>query len=100
MPTPNTYQVGTKIRLSAAFTDIDEVAQDPGGVQFKIRAPGGTITTYVYGTNVELVKDDVGNYHVDWLIAAAGRYLYRFAGVTSGQAADEGEFRAKNSGLD
>ena len=96
----NVYQVGDKIRLSAAFTDIDSAAQDPGGVQFKIRAPDGTITTYIYSTDAELVKDSTGNYHVDYLIATAGRYRYRFAGVTTGQAADEGEFRVQNSGLD
>ena len=67
------FQVGDKVRLSAAFTDIDDAAQDPGGVQFKLRAPDGTITTYVYGADVEVVKDSTGNYHVDWLIAVAGR---------------------------
>ena len=94
------FQVGDKVRLSAAFTDIDDAAQDPGGVQFKLRAPDGTITTYVYGADVEVVKDSTGNYHVDWLIAVAGRYRYRFAGVTSGQAADERAFRVEPSGLD
>lgn len=96
----NVFSVGTKVRLSAAFTDIDDAAQDPGGVQFKIRAPDGTVTTYVYGTDVELVKDSTGNYHVDWLIASAGRYRYRFAGVTSGQAANEGTFNVQNSRVD
>jgi len=96
----NVYAVGTKIRLSAAFTDIDDDAQDPGGVQFKMRDPAGTVTTYLYGTDVELVRDSLGNYHVDWLIASAGRYRYRFAGVTSGQAAAEGTFNVQNSRVD
>lgn len=96
----NVYQVGDKVRLSAAFTDIDGNAQDPGGVEFKIRAPDSTVTTYTYGADVELVKDSTGNYHVDWLITAAGRYRWRMAGVTSGQAADERSFRVEPSGLD
>ena len=96
----NVYDVGDKIRMSAAFTDIDDAASDPGGVQFKIRAPSGTVTTYVYGTDAEVVKDSTGNYHVDYLIATAGRYRYRFAGVTSGQAAAPGAFRVQNSELD
>lgn len=98
--TTNVYDVGDKIRLSAAFTDINEAAQDPGGVQFKIRDPSGTITTYVYGTDAALVKDSTGNYHVDYLIATAGRYRYRFAGITSGQAAAENVFQVKQSELD
>ena len=93
----NTYVIGTKVRLSAGFTDSADAAQDPGGVQFKMRSPDGTVTSYVYGTDAQLVKDSTGNYHVDWLIASAGRHHYRFAGITSGQAAAEGEFRAQPS---
>ena len=96
----NVYSVGTKVRLSSAFTDIDGDAQDPGGVQFKLRAPDGTVTTYIYGTDAALVKDSTGNYHVDWLIADAGVHRYRFAGVNSGQAANEGSFRADQSRVD
>lgn len=98
--TVNVYQVGDLIRMSAAFTDIDDVAQDPAGVEFKIRAPGGGVTTYIYDDHVELVKDEVGNYHVDYLLSAPGRYRYRFAGVTTGQAAAEGELRVQKSVLD
>jgi len=93
----NLYQVGDKIRLSAAFTNLAEAAQDPGGVQFKILEPDGTLTTYVYSTDVELVKDSTGNYHVDWVIDQSGRHRYRFAGVTSGQAADEKEFNVQKT---
>lgn len=98
--TINVYQVGDKIRLSSAFTDIDGAAQDPGGVVFTLRAPDGTVTTYTYGTDAALVKDSTGNYHVDWLIESAGRHRYRFAGVTTGQAAAENVFRAEPSGVD
>lgn len=96
----NVFDTGDKVRLSAAFTDISGAAQDPGGVTFKIRAPDGTTTSYVYLTDAALVKDSTGNYHVDWVIATAGRYRYRFAGVTSGQAAAENVFRAEASGVD
>lgn len=91
------FQIGDVARLSAAFTDANAAAADPGGVQFKIREPDGTVTTYVYGTDAQLVKDSTGNYHVDWLIDQAGRHRYRFAGVASGQAAAESEFRAQPS---
>ena len=96
----NVYAVGTKIRLSAAFTDLSDAASDPGGILFKIRAPDGMVTTYTYGSDVALVKDATGNYHVDWLIAASGVHRYGFYGITSGQAVDESSFRAKPSALD
>lgn len=96
----NVFDVGDKVRLSAAFQDIDSVAQDPGGVTFTLRAPDGTLTSYTYGTDAALVKDSTGNYHVDVVVAAAGRYRYRFAGVTTGQAAAENVFRVQASGVD
>lgn len=95
--TISVFQVGDKARLSAAFTDAAGTAADPGGVQFKLKSPSGAVTTYVYGTDAEVVKDSTGNYHVDWLIAAAGRHYYGFYGITSGQAVAEGEFRAQPS---
>lgn len=96
----NVFDTGDKIRLSAAFRDIDAVAQDPGGVTFTLRAPSGALTTYTYGTDAALVKDSTGNYHVDVVVSAAGRYRYRFAGVTTGQAAAESVFRVQASGVD
>lgn len=91
------FQVGDKVRLSAAFTDIDELPSDPGGVRFTVREPGGVRTSYVYGSEAELVKDSTGNYHVDWLTTKPGRHRYGFYGITSGQAVDEGEFLVQPS---
>lgn len=91
------FQDGDKVRLSAAFTDIDEAASDPGGVLCKVREPDGTVTTYTYGTDAALVKDSTGNYHVDFLTAQAGKHRYGFYGLSSGQAVAESEFRVQPS---
>lgn len=91
------FQVGDKVRVSAAFTDASETAADPGGVLCKVREPDGTITTYTYGSDADLVKDSTGNYHVDFLTAQSGRHRYGFYGITSGQAVAESEFRVQPS---
>lgn len=91
------FQDGDKVRLSAAFTDIDEAASDPGGVLCKVREPDGTVTTYTYGTDAALIKDSTGNYHLDFLTSSPGRHRYGFYGITSGQAVAEGEFRVQPS---
>lgn len=91
------FQVGDKVRLSAAFTDISEAAQDPGGILCRVREPDSTVTTYTYGTDAALVKDSTGNYHVDFLTSQSGRHRYGFYGITSGQAVAESEFRVQPS---
>lgn len=91
------FQVGDMVRLSGAFTDINEAANDPGGVRCKVREPDGTVTTYIYLTDAALIKDSTGNYHVDFLTDQAGRHRYGFYGITSGQAVAEGEFRVQPS---
>jgi len=87
-----TYDKGDLIRCSAAFTDADDNAQDPTVVGFKVRDPSNNITSYVYGTDAELVKDSTGNYHVDVDADEVGTWYYRFYSTGTGQAADESEF--------
>ena len=87
--------VGDVTRLTVAFVDLASVATDPTTVTFVMRAPDGTTTTYVYGTDSELVKDSVGNYHVDWTIAQELRHHYEFNGTGTVIASFPGEFYAR-----
>jgi hypothetical protein len=99
--TINNYTVGTKVRCKGEFFDSDDDPQDPGSISFKLRKPGtATTIEYVYGTDVELVRDSQGVYHVDVLTDMPGRWHYRFAGTVSGQAADEHEFHVEPSRFD
>lgn len=83
------YDIGDLRRLSVAFKDINGAAADPTTVTFRMRKPDGTVTTYVFGTDSELVKDSVGNYHVDWTFALAGRHVWRFEGSAGGPVTTE-----------
>jgi hypothetical protein len=47
----NTYDQGDMVRLAATF-EIETVDTDPSTITFKILAPDGTVTTYVFGTDV------------------------------------------------
>lgn len=77
-----TIYVGSKVRLaSGTFTDADSTPTDPNTVEFKIQEPGGSISTYTYGTaDPELVKESTGKYYVDWGVTLAGTHTYRFQG--------------------
>jgi len=56
----NIYDIGDNVTMAAAFTS-NSVATDPTGVTFKIKLPSGAVTTYVYSTDVQLIKDSTGN---------------------------------------
>jgi len=86
------YETGDLVRCSAAFIDSDGNYLDPTAVLFRFKDPAGTTTTYTYGVDVELVKDAVGQYHVDVDADAEGVWLYRFESTGTGQAAGEEAF--------
>ena len=97
MSTINLYDLGDLIRCSGAFQTAAGTANDPGAVTFKVKQPSGDITTYVYGSDAGGGKGATGQYHVDVLTTAAGRWHYRFEGTVSGQAAAEHEFHVQPS---
>ncbi len=87
------YDLGDTRRLSAAFT-VSAAATDPTTLTFKMREPDGVVTTRVWETDNELVRDSLGNFHVDWLIAKVGKHYYRWIGTGAAAEADTGEFEA------
>lgn len=87
----NTYDIGDLIRLSAAF-DVSGPT-DPTTLVFEIREPDGTTTTHTYGVGVEIVRDSLGRFHLDWSADLPGLHLYRVAGTGAAQAVEQGAFR-------
>lgn len=94
------HDKGDLVRCSAAFTDSSGNALDPTTVTFKSKDPSGNVTTYVYGTDAELVKDSVGNYHVDVDGDEAGSWWFRFESTGTGQAAAEERYEINSSEFD
>lgn len=91
------FDKGDLVRVSAAFKDEAGAAVDPTTVSFTFRTPSGTETTFLHGTDTELVKDSVGNYHVDIDANAGGSWHWRFVSTGTGQAASEGYFFASTN---
>lgn len=87
----NSYTLGTQIRLSATF-EVSDTPTDPTAVTFKVRVPAGTITTYVYGVDAQLVKASTGVYYVDYTPAAEGIHAWRMAGTGACVGAAEQQF--------
>jgi len=96
---PSVYDVGDLIEVSAIFTNVAGDAIDPSVVIFAFKDPAGAKTTYTYGTNNELVKDSVGNYHVNVSVDSAGTWYYRWSSTGEGQAAEEDQFVVRASNI-
>jgi hypothetical protein len=94
-PTFNSYDTGDLIVLKAVFTDRLAALIDPSTVAFRIKTPSNIVTMYTFGTDAELIKDSVGNYHIDISVMESGDWYYRFESTGTGQAAEEGQFRVK-----
>ncbi len=97
MAVTKTYDIGDLVRCSGAFTNTLNVPIDPTVVICKIKPPSGVVVIYTYGIDAALVKDSVGNYHLDVNANAPGVWRYRFYSTGIGQAAQEESFEVRPS---
>lgn len=72
------YVIGQQIRNTGEFRDLANTLTDPSALVFVIRAPNGEETRYEYGTDVEVVKDSTGVYHVDVTLEQSGDWYVRW----------------------
>lgn len=92
----NTYNRGTKVRVSAPFTLVSSgAALDPDVVKLSVKTPAGVVTTYTYGTDAEVVRDSVGNYHADLEATESGTWYYRWFATGNGMTGDEERFEVR-----
>lgn len=95
--TTTQFDIGDELRVSVRFYDSDDVDRDPTVVTFKLKNPSEELTTYVYGTDPEVVKDSVGNYHFDLIVEDSGRYHYRWEGTGALISAEESIIHVRRS---
>jgi hypothetical protein len=81
------FDYGTTVRAKVTFRDIDTKAViDPSALSVVIRNPDATTTTYVYGTDEELVKSSTGVYYVLIALSATGTFKWRWLATVSDKA--------------
>ena len=90
MASETTYQLNDQAHLTVAFT-VGGVATDPTTVTASVRKPDGTTTNYTVMAG-QIVKDSVGNYHLDITTDLSGRWAYKFAGTGSVVDVEQGVF--------
>ena len=92
----NVYEYGSSPTLTATITNASGVNTDPATLTFKVKNPAGDVTTYVYGTDVELVKSATGVYYVELYCTSGGIWCWQFA-ATNPACRLEGRFNIKMS---
>ena len=94
----NYYEKGDLLRCSVTFTSTPSGADlDPTPHLFSYKTPAGVTTILTYGVDGALVKDSVGDYHVDLDANATGTWWFRWYSTGTGQSADEGAFNVRGS---
>lgn len=95
---PGRIYAGSPVRVGAHFEEDDGDDVDPTTVTFKLRSPLGVETTYVWGTDDEVVKEDTGDYYAVVTPDQGGRWLWRWQTTgTDKTIAFEGDFVVQDS---
>jgi flagellar hook assembly protein FlgD len=85
--------IGNIIKVKATFKDEDGDVQDPTTVQVRVKNPSASVTTYVYGTDPEVVRTSKGVYYIEIdTIAQPGTFEFVWNSTGNYQAAGQTEF--------
>jgi hypothetical protein len=91
------WHIGDLPRITATFTNDAGALVDPDTLVCKVKKPDGTVTSYVFGTAVELVRDSLGVYHIDIALTQAKNWFYRFEATGTRTVANEGTIIVQDS---
>jgi hypothetical protein len=81
---------GQKVRFRTIVKDHinDDVLVDPPSLTLTLEAPDGTSIVFTYPDDVEVVRDELGRFHVDRILDQPQRWVWRWE--TAGGAYDGG----------
>jgi hypothetical protein len=93
-----TFDLGNGPRAITKFRDFAGVLTDPTTVKVKIKKGNGTILPdKVFGTDVAVVKESVGIYHIDLDTDVHGTWTIRWEATGTVKAAIEQRFEVRRS---
>ena len=83
----------TLVTLSVVFSGAG-VNLDPTTVTLSVaNSEADTITVLTYGVDADIVRDDTGEYHCDYLPPNSGSYSYQWRGTGTVIVATEAAFQ-------
>lgn len=83
------FDIGDKVKTTAVFKDAVSAPTDPATTTLKVREPSGVETAYLYGTDPEVVTTGTGSFSAEFVMDAAGEWVFRWIGTGAVAAAQE-----------
>jgi hypothetical protein len=74
----NRYDVGDLVRFPATFKNYLEELTDPNTIRFRYVKPDGTATTLQFGVDGDIIRDSVGEFHIDLELDTKGEWQYNW----------------------
>lgn len=94
----NIYDLGRYVRVWATFKSGDTGSViDPDTVKLSVQTPAGAVTTYTYGVDANVIKEDVGKYYARIDANQPAFWFYRWWSIGFGQTAAEKEFKVRTA---
>lgn len=89
-----TVNIGDIERVSTnpPFSNSAGTPTDPTAVSLSWQIGNAAPTVWVYGTDIQVVRDSAGTYRADIPIAAAGHYFFTWIGTGTVTAVAQGDF--------
>lgn len=93
------FALGAVIRIPLTIRNLAGADVDPTALTLTVHEPDSTDVIYVFGTDIELVKDSAGDYHVDHPTLLSGVYRYKWLGSGNNSGACTGVFVIEEDGF-
>lgn len=93
-----TYTVGDKIRVTVVFA-VSGVSTDPTTVTIRYKTPQDIITSWVYLTDIQVVKSSTGTYYADISVTEGGLWKFRWEGTGTAHGANQSTFTVVASNI-
>lgn len=90
------FDKGDLVRVTARYAS-NGVSVDPTSVVFKVKTPGGSVTTETYGTDANVQRDAAGVYFRMVDVTETGQWYCRWVTGGSYQSAVEGGFYVRGT---
>jgi hypothetical protein len=82
--------IGDQIKITSTSQIVaTSTNTDPAVVKGWTRDPGGTVTTYTYGTDSEIAKTATGIYTLTFDVDTAGKWYAGFYSTGTGKGASD-----------
>ena len=86
------YEQDSLLRFRATFRNNAGALADPTTITLWHTEPGVAAVNYVYGTDVEVIRESLGIFYLDYVADAVGEHKWRWKGTGAVQIAIKGGF--------